>query len=364
MTNKLPADSQMTDVFGRFQTTLPPAGEISGPTISNQKKAILSTAAVLLGGGAVFAAIHFDDIRDYAEGNDGFSTTDEVSSEAESSAASAAAATTVRHHAASAVQNGTITPNENIAIASRIEEQMPFKEAYAAAREETGPGGIFSWHGQVYNTYTVEEWQGLSLGQRQEFLSDVGYRPTQGTDVIENEPTTESEPITDTMNDEAAGDETPLIADTSVEANHQNEVIEAETSTETEDIEPNYIELIINGRPALGIDDDHDGVADAIIFVDEDTDILLAFMDVEGDNRIDTVIQFDATSQQVIGQQALEDPFVAEMSRLEDLSELDYEEPGDTIALVTDSEGTFDDDDNDYTDDEGYVNDAELPEMN
>lgn len=333
MTNKLPADSQMTDVFGRFQTTLPPAGEISGPTISNQKKAILSTAAVLLGGGAVFAAIHFDDIRDYAEGNDGVSPTDEVSSEAESSAGPAAAVTTVRHHAASAVQNGTITPNENIAIASQIEEQMPFSEAYAAAREETGPGGIFSWHGQVYNTYTVEEWQGLSLGQRQEFLSHVGYRPSQGTP-----PTDQNAP--DSGQVTGGGTPEPPVT------------------------EPDYIELMINGRPALGIDDDYDGVADAIIFVDEDTDIVLAFMDVEGDNRIDTVIQFDATSQQVIGQQALEDPFVAEMSRLEDLSELDYEEPGNTIALVADGEGTFGDDDNDYADDEGYVNDAELPEMN
>lgn len=354
MTNKLPADSQMTDVFGRFQTTLPPAGEISGPTISNQKKAILSTAAVLLGGGAVFAAIHFDDIRDYAEGNDGVSPTDEVSSEVESSAGPAAAVTTVRHHAASAVQNGTITPNENIAIASQIEEQMPFGEAYAAAREETGPGGIFSWHGQVYNTYTVEEWQGLSLGQRQEFLSDVGYRPTQGTD-LRDEEAPRSTPV-----GENGENEFPQIAE-NVEGTPASE---EDVIAETEEIEPDYIELVINGRPALGIDDDYDGVADAIIFVDEDTDILLAFMDVEGDNRIDTVIQFDATSQQVIGQQALEDPFVAEMSRLEDLSELDYEEPGNTIALVADSEGTFGDDDNDYSDDEGYVNDAELPEMN
>ena len=83
----------------------------------------------------------------------------------------------IKHNHVSVVQNGTIKPNDNIDIAGGINENMTFDEAYAAAREEVGPGGVFSWHGNVYNTFTVEEWQNLSIAQRQEFLSDIGFQP-------------------------------------------------------------------------------------------------------------------------------------------------------------------------------------------
>lgn len=331
MTNQLPTDSQMTDVFGRFPTSLPPVNKDSETKISNRNKVLLGTAAVLLGGGAAFAAINFEDISALVEGGEvpmkgetPGGVKSEVSGESggtDMPGKTNSALASVRHHAASAVQNGTITPNENIIIAGQVEEQMTFGQAYAAARQETGPGGIFSWHGQVYNTYTVEEWQGLSLGQRQEFLSDVGYRPSS----------------------------VPTIAEPPIGI----------------PVEPAYIELVINGRPALGIDDDHDGIADAIVVIDEESDSLFAFVDAGGDDRIDTAVQFDPFSQQIVGQQAIEQPFLVEMNRLEAMS--DWNEPHPLpydVALVADDEGTFDyDDDNDYTDDDGYVNDAELPDM-
>lgn len=349
MTNQLPSEPQMTDVFGRFPNPLPRVGDTSEAKISNRKKALLGTAAVLLGGGAAFAAINFDEISAGIDGDE--IPADSVTAGTGENGAPGKPDLTsisVRHHTASAVQSGTITPNENIAIAGQVEEQMTFGQAYAAAREETGPGGIFSWHGQVYNTYTVEEWQGLSLGQRQEFLSDVGYRPSQSAGLIEEVPSVLS----------GAGGFSQIASTNS----GQGTPIHGSDAA-TQDAEPTYIELVINGRPALGIDDDHDGIANAIVFMDEGSNDLLAFVDAEGDNRIDTAIQFDSVSQQIVGQRAIEQPFLAEISQLEAMrgwvdEPLDYD-----IAMVADGEGTFDDDDNDYTDDEGYVNDAELPEM-
>ncbi len=38
-----------------------------------------------------------------------------------------------------------------------IDDSMSFSEAFAAAREELGPGGVFAWHGQYYNTFYAEE---------------------------------------------------------------------------------------------------------------------------------------------------------------------------------------------------------------
>jgi hypothetical protein len=34
---------------------------------------------------------------------------------------------------------------------------MSFSEAFSAAREELGAGGVFAWHGQYYNTFYAEE---------------------------------------------------------------------------------------------------------------------------------------------------------------------------------------------------------------
>lgn len=37
-------------------------------------------------------------------------------------------------------------------------EDRSFGEAFAAAREALGPGETFEWHGNLYSTFTAEEW--------------------------------------------------------------------------------------------------------------------------------------------------------------------------------------------------------------
>ena len=36
---------------------------------------------------------------------------------------------------------------------------LSFRQAFDAARAELGPGGVFRWHGNIYNTYTADERQ-------------------------------------------------------------------------------------------------------------------------------------------------------------------------------------------------------------
>lgn len=36
-------------------------------------------------------------------------------------------------------------------------DTMSFSDAFAAAREEMGAGGLFEWHGQTYNTFRADE---------------------------------------------------------------------------------------------------------------------------------------------------------------------------------------------------------------
>lgn len=44
-----------------------------------------------------------------------------------------------------------------------------FSEAFSAARREIGPGGVFSWHGNLYSTYTSDEWGRMTPEQQAAF---------------------------------------------------------------------------------------------------------------------------------------------------------------------------------------------------
>lgn len=50
---------------------------------------------------------------------------------------------------------------------------LSFGEAFAAARAEVGPGGVFYWHGGIYNTYIAEEWNAMTPAQKHDFAQLV-----------------------------------------------------------------------------------------------------------------------------------------------------------------------------------------------
>ena len=58
-------------------------------------------------------------------------------------------------------------------IANEVNDSMSFNQAYEAARQQVGSGGVFAWHGQVFNTYTAEEWAQLSGDQKEDFFAGV-----------------------------------------------------------------------------------------------------------------------------------------------------------------------------------------------
>ena len=79
-------------------------------------------------------------------------------------------------------QTSTETPdseqqNQNTLEASlpvaKLHNELSFGEAFAQARAEVGPGGVFIWHGGIYNTYTVEEWNAMTPQQKIDFAHQV-----------------------------------------------------------------------------------------------------------------------------------------------------------------------------------------------
>ena len=84
--------------------------------------------------------------------------------------------------------------DDAVEIAQGVGNEMSFPEAFRAAREEVGAGGAFEWRGNVYSTYTKEEWDGMSAEEKQEYNGHFDWSRYQADAEIETEPMPEPEP--------------------------------------------------------------------------------------------------------------------------------------------------------------------------
>lgn len=136
---------------------------------------------------------------------------------------------------------------------AQMHNDMSFGEAFAAARAEVGPGGVFVWHGGIYNTYTAEEWNAMTPEQKQDFAQQVNPEvPAHQVSVP-----------TDANPDVAAE---PAVNDNDVQVVDQQT---AQSSDQDADVHiVGYGE--VEGHVAVGLDTNNDGQADvAIIDVDD-----------------------------------------------------------------------------------------------
>ena len=58
-------------------------------------------------------------------------------------------------------------------IATTVNDDMNFNQAFVSARVEVGAGGAFEWKGKVYDTYYNEEWDAMSDDQKVQYNHSV-----------------------------------------------------------------------------------------------------------------------------------------------------------------------------------------------
>ncbi|MCY7350496.1 MAG: hypothetical protein LH606_07490, partial [Cytophagaceae bacterium] len=221
------------------------------------------------------------------------------------------------------------TPGDDIQIGI-VNDGLSFEEAFQVARTQTGPGGVFAWHGQVYNTYQKEEWMGLSLAQRQEFVADLNFKPTPT-----NEPTV---PGRDSPPVQVVAEPEPIIKD-----------------------------MLRGDQRVIGYDFDHDGMIDLIVIPGANgRDIHI--IDTEGGgDELDRRVVFDRITSEVISYEKLPEPRAITNDNFEDgVNQYNDSLPVDDSARETDEQPAAnyvaDTDDNDATDEDGtpdYQHDAE-----
>lgn len=71
-------------------------------------------------------------------------------------------------------QESIISSDEGLRVA-HVDDDKSFAEAFADARAQVGPGGVFEWHGKVYGTFYKDEWDQMSAEERAEWQSKVDY---------------------------------------------------------------------------------------------------------------------------------------------------------------------------------------------
>lgn len=159
----------------------------------------------------------------------------------------------------------------SVPAAGNVDDSMTFSEAFESAREEVGPGGVFTWNGNLYSTYYQEEWDSMTDEQKQEFADSIYNNPDLSEiEVIDD--TEYSDPVED-------------YNDVPVEEG-QIEVI-AEEVIETADGEIRVTCVEMDGHYGEIYDYANDGQPDAALWDTNDDGMPdLAIVDENGDGYI------------------------------------------------------------------------------
>lgn len=141
--------------------------EITPPEKSqtiNQKRSLLKGAAAVVAGIAVneFLTMPAEsgDIAE-ASASAGDTAAGDIASAGETSGSFAGTDVATETDSAGNISNPEAPAwdpsTAPVAGSDTVNDDMSFEQAFAAAREKVGAGGIFVWHGEAYNTFYAEE---------------------------------------------------------------------------------------------------------------------------------------------------------------------------------------------------------------
>lgn len=200
---------------------------------------------------------------------------------------------------------------ENGLQVAAVNDEMSFGEAFAAARAEVGPGGVFHWHGGIYNTYTAAEWNDMSVQQKHDFAQQV--QPEIRPDELSTP--TDAEPQVVVVHHVYHHEEAPVAPEIhqAVAASEDVQVVDQQTAQNFE--QEGDVHIVgyanIDGHLAVGYDTDGDGQADvAIIDVDDNHEVSEADVIVDDQGNAATIGEVMNAEDPNL-QTAMENPDVA-----------------------------------------------------
>lgn len=254
-------------------------------------------------------------------------------------------------------------PAEVLVDTTTNRDGMTFEEAFADARGDMGPGNYFEWHGNLYNTFFKDEWDGMSPHEHQDFLATV-YGPDSpeagggggapgggggGGDVMAAVDAAANTHAAAAVSVAAADVPPPIesdgFPDITVEepANAHDNVHAVANVTVDPDVpampgaDPNAGLLAnadvamaeLDGNQVSVFDSDRDGRPDAIM--DHDNVVLI---DTDHDHVLDTRATYDPQTHQLSGFEKVDQPMDID-GNMETLHNLDHHASA-SIASISD----------------------------
>lgn len=160
-------------------------------------------------------------------------------------------------------------------------DNMSFNDAFAAARAEVGPGGMFMYHGKPYNTFYAEEYSALTDDDKIDFQQQVNTAMHDPElQHVSNEPTP-AEPIAEVTTVEVVNDgnniEVPIDLSTVSENDIQLVDVDGDGTMDAVTIDTNsdgYVDAVVadidgDGNADVIMDTNNDGVFEVYHNVDE-----------------------------------------------------------------------------------------------
>lgn len=182
--------------------------------------------------------------------------------------------------------------DDEISVATTVNDDMTFGEAFVAAREEVGPGGCFEWHGNVYGTYTADEWNSMSAEQRAEFGDHFSWNH------IDHSQSNVAHHSTTVHDSHIAGDHAAPTADDDIEVvsvNHegdqnnmaQHTAYTGQPNGQNEVVDVTHVEGPTGDTEIeiLGVAHDNDSGANVGGMMVDNNEVI--FIDVDGDLTFD-----------------------------------------------------------------------------
>ena len=153
--------------------------------------------------------------------------------------------------------------DENISMATCVDDDMSFSQAFAAARAEVGPGGVFEWHGNLYNTYTAEEWDNMTAEEQEDYNEHFAWTANSASadDSSEITGTVETGQAQYTSHTQPEDEVQAYATDESMGGGQDDEV-EVLGVVHDDDYEANIGVVSVEGQDVVLIDVDEDQVFD------------------------------------------------------------------------------------------------------
>lgn len=177
---------------------------------------------------------------------------------------------------------------ENGLQVAAVDDNLSFGEAFAQARAEVGPGGVFHWHGGIYNTYTAAEWNAMTVEQKHDFAQQV--KPEVSVDEISTPTDANTHVIVEHHVYHHEENHTTNAVHQVAETTEDVQVASQQTA-ESADADVHIVGYgNVEGHAAVALDMNNDGQADvAIIDVDDTGNVSSPDIVVDNQGHMATV---------------------------------------------------------------------------